>query len=297
MPEKRGMGGNVASQSSRRQPPTVRLRRLASELRRLRQAAGLSQDDVAEKTNVNSVTLYRIETAKTKPQLRTLITLLDAYGVTGSSRADLMTLQKEAKQRGWLHSFEANLSDQYTALIGLESEAEQAINYESLFIPGLLQTEDYARAVIRAVPPTATEAQVEDRVAARLQRQALLEGDTPLRLWAILDQAALCRKIGSNAIMREQLAHLARQAQRPHITIQVIPFSAGAHSGMLGSFIVLKFVPGNSDVIYIDSMAGDLFLEKETDIERYNDMCEHLRAIALSPADTIALFASSREDH
>jgi len=280
----------------RRQPPTVRLRRLAAELRRLRQEAGLAQNEVTEKTDLNLATLYRIETAKTKPQLRTLNALLDLYGVTGSRRADLVLLQKEARQRGWLHSFEANLSDQYTALISLESEAEQVINYESLFIPGLLQTEDYARAVIRAVPPTATEAQVEDRVAARLQRQALLEGDIPLRLWAILDQAALYRTVGSNAIMRDQLAHLAQQAQRPHVTIQVIPFSAGAHSGMLGSFIVLKFAPENSDVIYIDSMAGDLFLEKETDIRRYNDMCEHLRAIALSPADTVALLASPRED-
>jgi transcriptional regulator with XRE-family HTH domain len=136
MREKQGMSEDAPGPSSRRQPPTVRLRRLAAELRQLRQAAGLSQEDVAEKINVSSVTLYRIETAKTKPQLRTLIALLDAYGVTGSSRVDLMALQKEAKQRGWLHSFGADLTDQYTALIGLEAEAPQAINYESLFIPG-----------------------------------------------------------------------------------------------------------------------------------------------------------------
>ncbi|MFC4900933.1 helix-turn-helix domain-containing protein [Streptosporangium amethystogenes subsp. fukuiense] len=275
----------------------MRLRRLASELRRLRQAAGLSQDDVTEKTHVNIVTLYRIETAKTKPQLRTLLALLDIYGVTGDTRADLIALQKEAKQRGWLHSFEASLPDQYTALIGLEAEAEQAINYESLFIPGLLQTEDYIRAMIRGVRPTATDEEIENRVSARLQRQALLEGDTPLRLWAILDQAALLRRVGGDSVMRAQLKHLAQQARRPHITIQVIPFSAGAHPGMPGSFIVLKFAEDNFDVVYIDSMAGDLFLEKESDIEMYNHMCQHLRAIALSPADTTALLASLREDH
>ncbi|MEV8637610.1 helix-turn-helix transcriptional regulator [Streptosporangium sp. NPDC051023] len=297
MREKQGMDENAPAPSSRRQPPTVRLRRLAAELRRLRQAAGLSQEEVAEKTNVNSVTLYRIESAKTKPQLRTLIALLDAYGVTGDERADLLALQKEAKQRGWLHSFDAELPDQYTALISLEAEAQQAINYESLFIPGLLQTEDYARAVIRGVLPTATDDEVETRVIARLQRQALLEGDTPLRLWAILDEAALSRTVGSDAIMRNQLTHLVQQAKRPHITLQVIPFSAGAHPGMPGSFIHLKFPEDDPDVIYIDSMAGDLFLEKEKDIERYNDICEHLRAIALSPAKTIALFGSLREDH
>ncbi|WP_406312625.1 helix-turn-helix domain-containing protein [Streptosporangium sp. NBC_01639] len=280
-----------------RQPPTVRLRRLAAELRRLRQKAGLSQDDVAEKTNVNNVTLYRIETAKTKPQLRTLIALLDAYGATGEEHDNLIVLQKEAKQRGWLHSFEADLPDQYTALISLEAEAQQAINYDSLFIPGLLQTEDYARAVIRGVLPTAPEAEVENFVTARMQRQALLENETPLRLWAIIDQAALCRIVGGEVVMRAQLDHLIRQAQRPHITVQVIPFPAGAHPGMPGSFIVLKFPLDDPDVIYIDSMASDLFLEKEGEIQLYNDICEHLRAIALSPTDTAALLASLREDH
>ncbi|GAA3419550.1 helix-turn-helix domain-containing protein [Streptosporangium vulgare] len=291
------MGEKTPPSSGKRQPPTVRLRRLASELRRLRQAAGLSQDDVVEKTHVNIVTLYRIETAKTKPQLRTLLTLLDVYGVTGDTRADLILLQKEAKQRGWLHNFEASLPDQYTALIGLEAEAEQAINYESLFIPGLLQTEDYARAVIRAVLPNATDLEVENRVTARMQRQALLEGDAPLRLWAILDQAVLYRQVGGETVMRAQIKHLAQQAQRPHITVQVIPFSAGAHPGMLGSFISLKFAEDNFDVIYIDSMGGDLFLEKEKDIQRCNNICEHLRAIALSPADTTALLAPPHEDH
>ncbi|MFD8531469.1 helix-turn-helix domain-containing protein [Streptosporangium canum] len=296
MRDEQGIDGSVPRLSNRRQPPTVRLRRLAAELRRLRQQAGLSQDDVAEKTNVNSVTLYRIETAKTKPQLRTLIALLDAYGVTGTERSDLIALQKEAKQRGWLHGLEADLPDKYSTYIGLEAEARKAINYESLFIPGLLQTEDYARAVVRGVLPTATEAEVESFVTARMQRQGLLENETPLRLWAIIDEAALCRKVGSQAVMRDQLAHLIQQAQRPHVTVQVIPFTAGAHPGMPGSFIVLKFDTGDLDVIHIDSMAGDLFLEKETDIQRYNQICEHLCAIALSPADTVALIASMRED-
>ncbi|MGC5014164.1 DUF5753 domain-containing protein [Streptosporangium sp. DT93] len=114
---------------------------------------------------------------------------------------------------------------------------------------------------------------------------------------AILDQAALFRAVGGDLVMRAQLEHLARQAERPHITVQVIPFFAGAHPGMPGSFIVLKFAAGNPDVIHIDSMAGDLFLEEETDIQRYNDMCQHLRAMALSPADTAALLASLQRDH
>lgn len=228
MQEKPGSGMVAPLKRTRRQPPTVRLRRLASELRRLREEAGLSQTEVAEKTDVNLATLHRIETAKAKPQLRTLNALLDAYGVTGDRRAELVALQKEAKQRGWIHGFEVDLPDKYSAYIGLEAEAREAINYESLFIPGLLQTEDYARAVMRGVRPTITGDEIETRIAARLHRQALLESETPLRLWAILDQAALSRMVGDDAIMYDQLTHLAQQAQRPHITVQVIPFSAGA---------------------------------------------------------------------
>ncbi|MER5418218.1 helix-turn-helix domain-containing protein [Streptosporangium roseum] len=295
MQDKPDLGTVAPLPRSRRQPPTVRLRRLAAELRRLREEAGLSQTEVTEKTDVNLATLHRIETAKAKPQLRTLNALLDAYGVTGDRRADLVALQKEAKQRGWLHGFEVDLPDPYSAYIGLEAEACEAINYESLFIPGLLQTEDYARAVMRGVRPTITDDEVETRIAARMQRQALLKGDTPLRLWAILDQAALSRTVGDDTVMRDQLAYLIRQAKLPHVTIQVIPFSAGAHPGMPGSFIVLKFGADDPDTIHIDSMAGGLFLEKEADIRRYNDICQHLRAIALSPADTAALIASMRE--
>ncbi len=297
MQVKGDLGAFVSLPRIKRQPPTVRLRRLAAELRRLRQEAGLSQAEVTERTDVNLATLHRIETAKTKPQLRTLNALLDAYGVTGSQRTDLVTLQKEAKQRGWLHGLEADLPDKYSAYIGLEAEAQQAINYESLFIPGLLQTEDYMRAMIRGVRPNVTEEEIEDRVAARMQRQALLEGATPLQLWTILDQAALFRMVGGDLVMRAQLQHLIQQAKRPHITVQVIPFSAGAHPGMPGSFIVLKFAADNPDVIHIDSMAGDIFLEEETDIQRYNGMCQHLRAVALSPADTAALLASLHRDH
>lgn len=297
MQDKPDLGAVAPLPRTRRQPPTVRLRRLAAELRRLREEAGLSQTEVTEKTDVNLATLHRIETAKAKPQLRTLNALLDAYGVTGDRRTDLVALQKEAKQRGWLHGFEVDLPDPYSAYIGLEAEAREAINYESLFIPGLLQTEDYARAVIRGVLPAATDEEVANRFTARMQRQALLEGDSPLRLWAILDQAALCRTVGSNAIMHDQFTHLAQQAKRPHITVQVIPFSAGAHPGMPGSFIMLKFDADGPDVIHIDSMARGLFLEKEADLRRYNGICEYLRAIALSPADTIALITSLSEVH
>src|SRR6266516_1057648 len=140
--------------SARRQPPTVRLRRLAGELRSFRTAAGLTRDEVAEQTNINSATLYRIETAKVRPQKRTLLTLLDKYGITDEAqRNDLLAMSRQASQLGWLQAYESELPEEYTAYISFAAEARSVRNYESLFLPGLLQIENYARAVIRGVLP------------------------------------------------------------------------------------------------------------------------------------------------
>jgi transcriptional regulator with XRE-family HTH domain len=274
------------------------MRRLAAELLRLRRAAGLSQEDVAERTDISVVTLYRIESAKTKPQRRTLTTLLDVYGVEGSRRSDLVALQKEAGKRGWLHAYSPDLPEPYSTYIGFEQEARQILSYESLFIPGILQTEDYARAVIPGGWPGATTNEVETHVAARMRRQDLLTTPDRPNLWAIIDEAALHRLVGGPNVMQAQLAHLIDCAHSPHTTIQVIPFSAGAHSGMRGSFIILRFGPQDPDVVYIDSMAGDLFLDEEADLITYNMTFEHLRAVALSPSDTLTLLAALiNEDH
>src|SRR3954471_6380411 len=177
---------------TRRQPPTVRLRRLAGELRNLRQAAGLTREDAAEQTNINSATLYRIETAKARPQRRTLLTLLDKYGVTDPARrAALVDLSKQATQLGWLQAYESELPEEYTTYISFESEARSVRNYESLFVPGLLQTEGYTRSAIRGVLPLASDEEVEQRVEARVRRQESLRKKSPLRLWAILDEAVI----------------------------------------------------------------------------------------------------------
>ena len=268
----------------KRQTPTVRLRRLAAELRSLRAASGLTRDEVVERTGINSVTMYRIEHARVRPQTRTLRTLLDLYGVEKEPQADLVALLRDARERGWLHAYQSELPEQYTTYIGFEGEAESAWDYESLFVPGLLQTEDYARAVITGVLPFASRDEVERRVEVRMERQEVLKGDNPLQLWGICDEAALRRQVGSPAIMRAQFRHLIETSELPNVTFQVIPFDAGAHAGMPGSFIVLQFseeaIP---DVIYIDSMAGDLFLEAESDVRRYKLVFEHLRAVSASP--------------
>jgi transcriptional regulator with XRE-family HTH domain len=281
-------------------PPTVRSRRLAFELRRLREAAGLTRDQVSEETGVNPATLYRHETApgQSRPQRRTMIALLNLYGVTNEEkRAELLALSRQADEQTWLQPYHAELPAHYTAYISFEAEARTVRNYESLFIPGLLQTEDYARAVIRGNLPMANNTEVEQRVQARMERQALLRKDEPLQLWAIMDEAALRRQVGGAGIMRAQLAAINTAASEPHITVQVIPFSAGAHAGMQGSFFLLDFPnPADPELVFIDSMAGDLFLETEADIRRYSFLFDNLRAVALSPDNSVSLIASLAQE-
>jgi transcriptional regulator with XRE-family HTH domain len=279
-----------------RSTPTVRHRRLAAELRRLRESAGLTQEDVSERTGKDRSTLYRLENAQQRPQRSTLIQLLDLYGTSPERRADLLALLREASQRGWMQPHRSDLPEIYSDYISFESEARSVSNYESLFIPGLLQTEDYTRAVIRGILPHASAAQVDSRVTARMERQALLTADNPPQLWAIMDEAAARRIVGGPAVMREQLARLRDIAALPNVTVQVIPYEAGAHPGMPGSFIVLEFPdPADQSLVYIDSMAGDLFLEDDMEIRRYILMFEHLRAAALRPDESATLLAAIAE--
>ncbi|MEX5709129.1 helix-turn-helix transcriptional regulator [Parafrankia sp. FMc6] len=279
----------------RQAPPTVRSRRLAFELRRLREAAGVTREQVSEETGINPATLYRHETAtaSSRPQRRTMIALLNMYGVTDQQRADLLALSRESDVQGWLRPYHAELPEHYTAYISFEAEARTVRNYESLFIPGLLQTEDYARAVIRGNLPMASQTEIDQRVQARVERQALLTKDDPLRLWAVVDEAALHRQVGGPKVWQQQLAKIAKAAAEPHITVQVIPYAAGAHAGMLGSFVLMDF-PNSADpeIIYVESMAGDLFLEAQADIRRYRLSFDNLAAVALSPDSSTSLIAS-----
>jgi transcriptional regulator with XRE-family HTH domain len=282
--------------SRRRTMPTVRLRRLAAQLRQLREAAGLTQEDVAERTGKDRSTLYRLENAQQRPQRSTLIQLMDLYGVEQGKRAELLAVLRQAGELGWVRGHRSHLPEVYSDYISFESEASAISNYESLFIPGLLQTEDYTRAVIRGTLPYATEEQVENRVAARMERQAVLAKETPARLWAIMDEAAVRRTVGGPEVMRQQLRRVAEAAAKPNLTAQVIPYAAGAHPGMQGSFILLDFPdPADSSLIYMESLAGDLFLENSTDISRYIENFQHLRAAALRPDETVALLAEAAD--
>jgi transcriptional regulator with XRE-family HTH domain len=277
----------------KRQTPTVRLRRLAAELRSLRASSGLTRDEVVERTGINVATMYRIEHARVRPQTRTLRTLLDLYGVEKDQQAELVALLRDARERGWLHAYQSELPEQYMTFIGFEGEAESEWDYESLFVPGLLQTEDYARALISGTLPFASRDEVERRVEVRMARREVLQNENPLELWGIIDEAVLRRQVGGSAVMRAQFRHILEASELPNITFQVIPFDGGAHPGMAGSFIALQFVEeAIPAVIYVESMAGELFLEHESDVRRYKLMFEHLRAVAASPDVSRSLLGS-----
>lgn len=279
--------------ASRSKPPTVRLRRLATELRRLRSESELSREQVEEQTGVNEGTLYRLETARARPQKRTLLALLDLYEVTDPLRSDLLDIAKSADGQGWARPYHWQLPGEYAAYISFEAEARVVHNYESLFIPGLLQTEAYGRAMVKGVLPMATKAEIDERVEARVERQKLLEGENPLELWAVLDEAAIRRVVGGRDVMGAQLLHVVEMMQRPNITVQVITYRAGAHPGMPGSFVHMEFKSElDPELVYVDTLAGDIFLETDEDIRRYRQMFDYLRAGALSPDESTHFISS-----
>ncbi|RZT27739.1 helix-turn-helix protein [Kribbella sp. VKM Ac-2569] len=276
-------------------PPTVRLRRLAAELRTLRAEAGLTRELVQERTGVNQGTLWRIEKGQAKPQTGTLETLFDLYGVPDVRRTELIELARGGKQPWWLRQLKDVMSQSYAAYISFESEAKVAHNYESLFVPGLLQTEEYARAALADGLPRDAD-RFELSVQTRMERQRILsrtrDGRDPLELWAVIDEAALRREVGGRAVMRAQLGRLLEMSERPNITLQVIPFDRGVHPGMLGAFVQLRFGAVAPDIVYVESVAGDIFLESEAEVERHSLVFDHLRATALSPRDTSAFVAA-----
>jgi transcriptional regulator with XRE-family HTH domain len=290
----RGDSAIVVGMPAGHRAPTARLRRLASELRRLRAASGLSREDVSERTGINPATLFRVETARARPQARTLLTLLDLYQVTDPARSELATLARQSAEQVWLQVLSSDLPEEYTAYISFEGEARSLLNYEGQFVPGLLQTEDYARAALRAGLPAASKEEIENLVQARISRQGMLGREDPPRLWVIVDEAVIRRRVGGPTVMRTQLSRLTEAADLPHVTFQVIPFDVGGHPGMAGAFVIMKFgEPAASEVVYIENTAVDLFLEQDNDLTRYNGIFEHLRALALPPEASVSLTAAA----
>lgn len=277
-----------------RRSPTIRRRRLGAELRRHREAAGITIDVVAERLGCSPSKVSRIETGQTSAAPRDVSDILDIYGVPESVRRELVQIAREARQKGWWHPYSTVLSGAY---VGLEAAARSIRSYEQQVVPGLLQSEAYAIAMIRAARMGDTDAEIEQRVHVRMARQSLLTQDDPIDLWVVLDEAVLSRPVGGDEVMRDQLMRLIEAARRPNVVIQILPFAAGPHAGMDGTFAILEFEEDeDTDVVFAENATGGLFLEKPEELRKYHSIFETIRATALDPEESIEMIETLIEE-
>jgi len=273
--------------------PSLRRRRLAAELRRLRDQSGLPISDVAEKLDWPASRISRIETRQlgiTTPDLRKL---LDLYGVDDEThRSRLAEMARRAGERGWWQSYPRQIvSPGYGDLITVEQEAAVIRSYQPELVPGLLQTAGYARSVIRAGNRGDLAAEIDRDVEVRLERQQILTRaePPPPQMYVVLNEAVLRRRVGGSAIMREQIEHLMAERDPDNVTIQVLPFETGAHPAMAGPFLILTFLdPGDLGVVHLENATGSVFLEAPEELRAYERFWDDLQASAYSPDDTRA---------
>lgn len=279
--------------------PAVRRRKLGAELRRQRTLAGLTSGQAARRVGWHQSKVSRIETGRSGVKSSDVARLLDAYGVDDGELRSLLgalcgaeTVCGGAARRGWWHTYRDLLPPSYRDFISLESEASQARTLETTVVPGLLQTPDYARAVTRAALSDLPQRQIDALVDVRVARQEVLRGDSPLTVWAVLDEAVLRRGVGSSALMAAQLRHLIREAQLPHVRLQVLPFSAGVHIGITGPFVIFSFpLIADLDVVVLDHLTSSLYLERKEDLRAYSEAFDTLRGHALSCEESLTFIA------
>ncbi|HEY3735006.1 MAG TPA: helix-turn-helix transcriptional regulator [Streptosporangiaceae bacterium] len=278
--------------------PTVRRRRLAAELHRLRQVSKMTIEQVAEALEWSTGKVSKIENARVSVLPRDARRLVDLYGIgEGPERDLLLSLARESRARGWWQQYGEAVPDWFATYVGLEAEASAISAYQAETVPGLLQTRGYAAALHRAALMNATEEEIERHVTVRMERQARLRQPDAPQFWVVLNEAVLRRVIGERAVMREQLLSLAEAAGAPNITLQVLPFSAGAHASMDSAFSIVGFEPPtDGEVVFFEHPTCSLYVEKPAEVARYRLVYEHLRAASLSIGESRRLIARSAED-
>jgi transcriptional regulator with XRE-family HTH domain len=272
--------------------PTIRRILLGSQLRRLRESRGISRETAGYHIRASESKISRLELGRVGFKERDVADLLSLYGVDDDAeRAPLLELAREANQPGWWHSYSDVLPNWFQPFLGLEEAAALIRTYEVQFVPGLLQTEDYARAVIAQGHDGVSSELVERRLCARMSRQKVLEREHPPRLWVVVDEAALRRPIGGPKVMRAQLEHLVAAAARPNLTLQVMPFAFGGHAAEGGAFSILRFPePDLPDVVYLEQLGGAVYLDKREDVDRYIEVMSLLSVDSSTPNRTIEIF-------
>jgi transcriptional regulator with XRE-family HTH domain len=272
--------------------PVVRRRELGTLLRGLRLEKELTVEQVAASLLCSPSKVSRMETGRGLATPRDIRDLCDLYGVTDDvSREHMMQLAVESKQQGWWQAYDLP----YSRYVGLEAEALSIHGYQSSVVPGLLQTTGYARALHEAASVRLSPEEIEQRVEVRVIRQELLARDRPPRFAEVIDEAALHRVVGGHSVMDEQLARLVEACALPNVTIQVIPFVAGAHPALENNFKVLELPPPSPGVVYVEGLLGSFYLERAEELDSFNKVFEQLQVMALSPGDSVELITEIRD--
>ena len=261
------------------------------ELKRLREEQGLNREQVAERIGTSETSIFRYERGETRPQPAIVAAMLDLYGAKNAERDELLEMARDARKRGWWHRHRQSLKPGFDSYIGLEAAASVVRTYEAQTVPGLLQTEAYARANILATSTNVGTAEVEEKVSVRISRQDLVTRSTDrIQIIAILDEAVLRRQVGSPEAMRGQIRHLVTRAALPNVVIHVLPFAVGAHPGMEGPFCLLSFPePDDPDLVYLEQATSGLVPEEPEEVRRYTLMFGTLLGKAL-PAEESVIF-------
>ncbi|MFE7189800.1 helix-turn-helix domain-containing protein [Kitasatospora sp. NPDC057541] len=279
--------------------PTVLRRRLGGELGKLRAQRDLSAKDVAAALGWSASKLSRIESGLVSLQERDAAKLLAHYGITSPDEVkQFLSLTRQSRQQGWWHAYGDALPERFRAYVGFEADATRISTFQCELVPGLLQTEHYARNIMRSMKPTESTEELELRLALRMQRQAILDRHDPPQLWAIVGEAAMRRPVGDESVMAEQLNHIAAMAEeRPNITVQVLPFSAGAHAAMGSSFSVLSFsdIPGS--IVYSETVTTKTYIEQQPEISRHEDIFHRLMASSTQPERSISWLRKVAEEY
>ena len=278
--------------------PTVPARRLGRELKRLREAAGKTQVEVGAWVGTPSTTISKIENAERNVPLPHLKLMLQLYEVDPAHGETLTQLAQQAKERGWWADYGEAVPKWFTEYVGLETAATAVWTYEQEYVPGLLQTRRYTESMTATANSVGASESAENFARVRATRQQRLTDDkAPVALRAVLSEAVLCRTVGGPDVMREQIARLREATSQPNITVQVLPFSAGAHPGMTGPFTILRFPERSMNIVYVELRGGAVYLERPQDIDLHETIFERLSSLALNEQDTISLLGETEKEY
>ncbi|MFC8361698.1 helix-turn-helix domain-containing protein [Streptomyces griseorubiginosus] len=275
---------------------TTRRRQLGAMMRKLRARKGLTLEEAGKLVGVSKATVSRYETQAGPVKWIVIDALCREYEATEAERSAVVGLAKDAKQQGWWSSFADSIPESMNLLLTLEDEAVRESHFSCVYVPGLLQTRAYSTALQRANEVPLEPAEIDRLVGIRMKRQEILTRPKPPHLWAILDESVIRRVVGSPETMKEQLSRLLDANESPHTTLQVLPFTKGAHAAALGSFVIIGGQEPALDVVYVDFHTGSLFLEKDEELERYRLAFEYLRAQALDMEASSAMIHRVRKE-